>query len=72
MTVRASFDDGKTWPTSLSLYSGNSAYSDLAVLGNKTVACLYEKDSFISFANFKVSDFLLGQDLPKGSPQPKP
>lgn len=72
MTVRASFDDGKTWPASLTLYSGNSAYSDLAVLGNKTVACLYEKDSFISFANFKVSDFLLGQDLPKGSPQPKP
>ena len=42
MTVRASFDEGQTWPVSRVLHSGPSAYSDLAVLGNGQIACLYE------------------------------
>ncbi len=42
MTVRASFDDGKTWPVSRMLHAGPSAYSDLAVLANGQAACLYE------------------------------
>jgi sialidase-1 len=42
MTLRASFDDGKTWPKSLLLYAGPSAYSDLATLGNGNIACLFE------------------------------
>jgi sialidase-1 len=42
MTLRASFDDGKTWPKSLLLYAGPSAYSDLATLRNGNIACLFE------------------------------
>jgi sialidase-1 len=42
MTLRASFDDGKTWPKSLLLYAGPSAYSDLATLPNGKIACLFE------------------------------
>jgi sialidase-1 len=42
MTVRASFDDGLTWPLQEVLYAGPSGYSDLAVCHNGTVACLYE------------------------------
>lgn len=42
MTLRASTDDGKTWPVSRVLYAGPSAYSDLAVLANGEVACFYE------------------------------
>lgn len=42
MTLRASFDDGKTWAKSLPLYEGPSAYSDLATLGNGNIACLFE------------------------------
>ncbi|HEY3323136.1 MAG TPA: sialidase family protein [Planctomycetota bacterium] len=42
MTVRASFDEGRTWPLSRVLYAGPSAYSDLAVLANGQIACLYE------------------------------
>jgi sialidase-1 len=42
MTVRASFDDGTTWPMQTILHTGPSAYSDLAVLGNGQIACLYE------------------------------
>jgi sialidase-1 len=42
MTVRASFDQGETWPASLPLHEGPSAYSDLAVLRDGQIACLYE------------------------------
>jgi len=61
MTVRASFDDGKTWPLKRSLHSGPSAYSDLAVLADGTAACLYESGKQhpyeqIVFARFKLQD----------------
>ena len=42
-TVRLSYDDGKTWPNSLRLYEGPSAYSSLAILGKAFVGCLYER-----------------------------
>jgi sialidase-1 len=42
MTLRASFDDGATWPASVVLHAGPSSYSDLAVLPGGEVACLYE------------------------------
>ncbi len=42
MTLRASYDEGHTWPASVILHSGPSAYSDLAVLKNGNVAILYE------------------------------
>ena len=42
LTVRASFDDAQTWPNALVLHAGPSAYSDLAVLANGQVACLFE------------------------------
>jgi sialidase-1 len=42
LTVRASFDDGKTWPKARVLHEGPSAYSDLAVLADGRAACLYE------------------------------
>jgi sialidase-1 len=42
MTLRASFDDAQTWPATLVLHSGPSAYSDLAQLDAARVACLYE------------------------------
>lgn len=42
MTVRASIDDGKTWPVCKALRPGPSGYSDLAVLPNGNIGCLYE------------------------------
>lgn len=42
MMVRASFDGGQTWSAEKRLYCGPSAYSDLAILADKTIACLYE------------------------------
>lgn len=42
VTIKASADGGKTWPVSRLLQAGPSAYSDLAVLPDGTVLCLYE------------------------------
>lgn len=42
MTVRISYDDGRTWPFKQLLYEGPSAYSCLTVLPDGNLACLYE------------------------------
>jgi sialidase-1 len=43
LTVRLSYDEGRTWPASRLLHAGPSAYSALAVLPGGTIACLYER-----------------------------
>ncbi len=60
LTVRASFDDGETWPAARVLNEGPSAYSCLAILPGGDIACLYErgKDNpyeTIAFARFTLA-----------------
>lgn len=43
MTVRWSGDGGATWPTDFLLYAGPSAYSDLVMLDEGAIACVYEQ-----------------------------
>ena len=56
LTVRASTDDGQSWPMSKVLCEGSSAYSCLCVLPDGTIGCLYECDSYgkIVFARFPL------------------
>jgi sialidase-1 len=42
MTVRVSYDEGQTWPAARTLFPGPAAYSCLAILPDKSVACLFE------------------------------
>lgn len=42
MTLRASFDEGKTWPADTLLHAGFSAYSDIARLADGRIGILYE------------------------------
>ena len=42
LTIRLSEDEGKSWPVARVLQRGPSAYSDLALLPDGRVACLYE------------------------------
>ena len=42
MTLRMSYNEGKTWPVSRILHEGPSAYSDMAFLSNCNVGCLFE------------------------------
>jgi len=43
MTLRGSKDNCQSWPTSLVLHEGPSAYSCLAVMADGTILCLYER-----------------------------
>jgi sialidase-1 len=65
MTVRLSFDDGRTWPVSRILHEGPAAYSCLAVLENGEIACFYEageKNPYESMIFEKFSlEWLTGQ-----------
>lgn len=42
MTLRRSYDQGKTWPVSKVLHAGPAAYSDITILRSGEIACLYE------------------------------
>jgi len=64
LTVRLSYDSGKTWPVSRLLNPGRSAYSNLAILPDRSIGCLYERGKSIpyetiTFARFTM-DWLLG------------
>jgi sialidase-1 len=52
LTIKLSRDDGRTWPRQRTLEPGPSAYSDLAVLPDGTVLCLYEGANAIVAAKF--------------------
>lgn len=42
LTIRLSYDEGRTWPVSRTLEAGTSGYSDLAAGPDGTIYCLYE------------------------------
>ncbi len=54
LCIKLSHDDGKTWPINKVLDPGKAAYSDLAVLPDGTVLCLYEADTSIVCARFNL------------------
>ena len=59
MTVRASFDGGRTWPSWQMLHAGPASYSDLAVVRDGTILCLYEggrehRREWMRLARFKL------------------
>ncbi len=54
LSIKLSRDDGKTWPVNKVLDAGKAAYSDLTVLPDGTVLCLYEADTNIVCARFNL------------------
>ncbi len=44
MTVRLSYDEGKTWTEGKTIYTGGSAYSSLTILKNGDIGLFFEKD----------------------------
>ncbi len=67
MTVRLSYDEGKTWPVARKIYAGPSAYSSLAVLPDGTIGLLYERGAAnayqeIEFAHFNLPWLTHGTD----------
>jgi sialidase-1 len=67
MTVRLSYDEGKTWPADRLIYAGPSAYSSLAVLRDGSIGLLYERGTVnayeeIEFARFNLEWLTHGAD----------
>ncbi|MEM7373280.1 MAG: sialidase family protein [Bacteroidota bacterium] len=61
MTVRASEDQGQSWKQSLVLHEGPSAYSDLVVMKDGVIGCLFEKGiespyETISFGRIRIHE----------------
>ncbi len=67
MTVRLSYDEGKTWPVSKLLNAGPSGYSCLTVLPDMKIGCLYERGAHssvgkVTFASFSLAWLTNGAD----------
>lgn len=67
MTVRLSYDEGKTWPVEKLLNAGGSAYSCLTVLPDMQIGCLYERGRHkpaerVTFARFSLQWLTDGAD----------
>lgn len=55
VSVRVSYDDGRTWPVSKSIEPGPSAYSDLAVSPQGTIFCFYGRSEKPNFAGDRMT-----------------
>ncbi len=70
MTVRLSYDQGKTWTVSKVIHKGPSAYSSLTVLGDKSIGLLYERGEkhpyeTITFARITMDRLIDCKDGPE-------
>lgn len=46
LTLKISYDEGKTWSKGKTIYAGGSAYSSLTVLKNGNIGVFFEKDGY--------------------------
>src|SRR5690606_19816472 len=64
LTVRISYDEGKTWSECKTVYDGPSAYSDMTILENGDIGLFFEQDEYTknSFVSFSLDWLTDGQD----------
>lgn len=64
MTVRVSYDEGKTWTEGKTIYSGGSAYSSLTVLKNGDIGLFFEQDGYTKnpYVSFSLKWLTDGDD----------
>ncbi|RLD75969.1 MAG: hypothetical protein DRJ07_17130 [Bacteroidetes bacterium] len=64
MTVRISYDEGKTWSEGKTIYTGGSAYSSMTILKNGDIGLFFEKDGYKEnpFLSFSLSWLSDGKD----------
>lgn len=73
LKIRTSFDEGGEWPASRLLFDGPAGYSDLAVLDDGMIGCLFEGGTrdyreTIRFAKFSI-DWAIEWTQPDKSPE---
>ena len=59
MTVRLSYDEGKSWPVAKEIHSGPSAYSCLTVLPDMTIGLIYEGGDKVRYDKLLFARFTL-------------
>ena len=57
LTVRLSTDECHSWSAGKLLHAGPAAYSDLAVLGDGTICCLYERGEASPYETLTLARF---------------
>lgn len=57
LSIKLSYDEGKTWAVNKVLEPGYSAYSDMAVLPDGTALCLYERGNETDREKKKVTSY---------------
>ncbi|RXJ49954.1 sialidase family protein [Gelidibacter gilvus] len=64
MTVRVSYDEGKTWTEGKTIYEGSSAYSDMTILANGDIGLFFEQDEYTKnpFVSFSLDWLTDGKD----------
>lgn len=85
ISIKVSYDEGETWEVNKVLEPSYSAYSDLAVLPDGTILCLYEtgrksdteKKKSTSYAGLTLARFNMewvtdGRDVPQASTSAQP
>jgi len=67
MTVKVSYDEGKTWSKGKTIYEGSSAYSSLTILNNGDIGLFFEKDKYTKnvFTSFSLDWLTDGKDTYK-------
>ncbi len=67
MTVKVSYDEGKTWSKGKTVYEGSSAYSSLTILENGDIGLFFEKDKYTKnvFTSFSLNWLTDGKDTYK-------
>ena len=81
LAIKLSYDEGETWPVSRVLEPGGSGYSDLAVLPDGTILCLFERGStdgkshtsskFLTLARCNLEWLSEGKDKLAAAPRPE-
>ncbi len=71
MTVRLSYDEGKTWPIAKLVHEGPSSYSCLAVTNDGMMLCIYEggmqhRREWLRLARFNLAWLSDGNDTAAG------
>lgn len=64
MTVRISYDEGKTWSEGKTIYKGESAYSSMTIMENGDIGLFFEQDDYQknSFVSFSLKWLTDGKD----------
>ncbi|MDX2512462.1 MAG: sialidase family protein [Desulfobacterales bacterium] len=60
MTIRASFDGGKSWPASKVIHDGPAAYSAMTVADDETIFVLFENGDKHPYERISLASFKLG------------